>query len=142
MRKPQVRFARAAVDALPPAGAKRHERLRLFVLGAAILAGMGVAVLFFYRNANQERAAERRALQARESELTTVAAAPASALACLDAIAGEAVERLCEKAIFATPEATAAAVSYVSGRLALLADEFAYAKRYDNTFETSFKVIS
>jgi hypothetical protein len=108
---------------------------------AAVLAVIGGAVVFLDRTAKQEHSAERRALQMRESELTSVASAPASTLSCLDETANETVERLCEKAIFATPEATAAAVSYVSGRLALLADEFAYTKLYDNTFETSVKAI-
>src|SRR5215470_12971172 len=65
--------------------------------------------------------AERRALDARAFELATRALAPGTALACLDAIAGEAVEDSCEKALFASPEATAAAVSYVSAQLSLLA---------------------
>jgi len=42
-------------------------------------------------------------------------------LGCLDAIAGETVEAACEKALFASPEATAAAVSYVAAQLSLLA---------------------
>jgi hypothetical protein len=46
---------------------------------------------------------------------------PGSALGCLDAIAGETVEGACEKALFASPEATAAAVSYVAAQLSLLA---------------------
>jgi len=46
---------------------------------------------------------------------------PGSALGCLDAIAGETVEAACEKALFASPEATAAAVSYVAAQLSLLA---------------------
>jgi hypothetical protein len=52
-----------------------------------------------------------------------------SALACLDGIAGEAVEESCEKALFHSPEATAAAVSYVSAQLALLADVAQHALR-------------
>jgi hypothetical protein len=70
----------------------------------------------------QERAAERRALDWRHFELATRALAPGSALGCLDAIAGEAVEDACENAVFASPEATAAAVAYVAAQLSLLAD--------------------
>ena len=44
-------------------------------------------------------------------ELAARALVPGSALPCLDAIAGDVVEDACEKAIFASPEATAAAVS-------------------------------
>ena len=52
--------------------------------------------------------------------MTARAIMPGSALACLDALAGDAVENSCEKALFATPEATASAVSYVAAQLSLL----------------------
>ena len=44
---------------------------------------------------------------------------PASlpALACLDGIAGESVENACEKALFATADSTAAAVSYTAAQI-------------------------
>src|SRR5262245_29757238 len=70
--------------------------------------------------ARRDAAADERAFEARALELTTRALAPGSALACLDAIAGDAVEDACEKTVFATPEATAAAVSYVAAQLSLL----------------------
>ena len=73
--------------------------------------------------------ADRRALESRALELATRALAPGSALACLDAIAGDLVEGACEKTLFQTPEATAAAVSYVAAQIALLADSAAYAAR-------------
>jgi hypothetical protein len=73
--------------------------------------------------------AERRALDARTFELATRALMPGSALACLDALAGETVEDACEKAIFANPEATAAAVSYVAAQLSLLASTRDHARR-------------
>ena len=50
------------------------------------------------------------------------AIAPGSALSCLDELAGETVEAACERAVFASPEGVAAAVSYVTAQLALLAD--------------------
>jgi hypothetical protein len=62
-------------------------------------------------------------------ELTAHALLPGSALACLDAAAGERVETACEKAIFASPETTAAAVSYVAAQLSLLAASNDYARR-------------
>src|SRR5262249_7476085 len=46
-----------------------------------------------------DNAAERHALDARISELATRALRPGSALACLDATAGETVESSCEKAV-------------------------------------------
>ena len=57
----------------------------------------------------------------------TGAIAPGSALSCLDEMAGEAVSTACEKAVFASPEAVAAAVKYVAAQLALLKDGTAYA---------------
>lgn len=43
------------------------------------------------------------------------------ALACLDGLAGESVEAACEKALFASAEAAAAAVSYTAGQISRLA---------------------
>src|SRR5262249_49503415 len=71
--------------------------------------------------ARRDLEAEQRALDTRAFELATRAFMPGSALGCLDAIAGETVEGACEKALFASPEATAAAVSYVAAQLSLLA---------------------
>jgi hypothetical protein len=65
---------------------------------------------------------ERRALNARAFELRLRALMPASSLGCLDATAGALVEEACEKALFASPEATASAVSYVAAQLTLLSD--------------------
>ena len=56
-----------------------------------------------------------------DGELTARAIAPGSALACLDAVANADVESACEKALFASPEAVAAAVAYVDARISLLA---------------------
>jgi len=70
--------------------------------------------------ARRDLADERRALDARALELTAQATMPGSTLACLDAVAGEMVEEACEAALFASPQATAAAVSYVAAQLALL----------------------
>jgi hypothetical protein len=55
--------------------------------------------------------------------------APGSTLACLDAMAGDVVEDACEKALFASPEAAAAAVSYVAAQLSLLASAGDHARR-------------
>jgi hypothetical protein len=72
---------------------------------------------------------ERRALDDRKTALMAGSIAPGSALSCLDELAGEAVESACEKGVFATPEAVAAAVKYVTAQLALIDDGTAYAKR-------------
>jgi len=65
--------------------------------------------------------AAQRVLDARVFELAMHASTPGSPLGCLDAIAGETVEAACDKALFASPEATAEAVSYVAAQLSLLA---------------------
>ena len=84
------------------------------VLVLALAAGLALGGLI-----GRERGAER--FEALALELSARALAPGSPLACLDSIAGEAVEEACEKALFATAETTAAAVSYVAAQLALLA---------------------
>jgi hypothetical protein len=86
------------------------------LIAVAVLAGWWLLDHFARRDA----AADERAFEARALELTTRVLAPGSALACLDAIAGDVVEDACEKTVFATPEATAAAVSYVAAQLSLL----------------------
>jgi len=70
--------------------------------------------------ARRDRAAEQRVLDARVFELATRAFMPGSALGCLDPLVAETMEDTCEKTIFASPEATAAAISYVAAQLAVL----------------------
>jgi hypothetical protein len=79
--------------------------------------------------AHRDILAARQALDTRAFELTARAVAPGSALACLDAIAGDVVADACEKALFASPEATAAAVSYVAAQLSLLASAGDHGRR-------------
>ena len=86
------------------------------------------------RMAQDERAAERRALAQRCADLSVQALAPGSTLACLDGAAGEAVDNACEKTVFAGPQATAAAVAYMAARLTLLADGLAFARQRDPDF--------
>jgi hypothetical protein len=77
----------------------------------------------------RDLAAERQTIEARAFELRTRALAPGSALACLDPITGTEMEEPCEKALFASPQATAAAVSYVAAQLALLSSARDHAQR-------------
>ena len=79
--------------------------------------------------AHRDILAARQALDTRAFELTARAVAPGSALACLDAVAGDVVADACEKALFASPEATAAAVSYVAAQLSLLASAGDHGRR-------------
>jgi hypothetical protein len=106
---------------------------------AAVVAGWWALDHVEQRNLAVERrnlAVEQQAVEARMLELATRALAPGSALACLDAMAGDTVEDACEKALFASPEATAAAVSYVAAQLSLLAQASAQG-RSANTSPTT-----
>jgi hypothetical protein len=107
-----VSFSRAGRAG--PIGVAARVALVLIGAGAAFIALEGWSTLGL--------AAERRALEARAQDLLLRAAMPGSAFACLDALAGDAVESACEKALFQTPEATAAALTYVAAELTLLAD--------------------
>jgi len=84
-----------------------------------------------------ELAREGQALETRAFELVTRAMAPGSALACLDAMANSAFQEGCEKALFATPESTAAAVSYVAAQLSLLEAGRNYTQKSDVDYGAS-----
>src|SRR3954447_11219149 len=114
-------------------GTGRERMLGGIGRGGLILLGVAITWLLLDGSARRDLAIERRALDGRANELMVRAIMPGSALACLNGIAGEAVEASCEKALFATPEATAAATSFVSAQLALLADASAFA-RLDSSF--------
>jgi hypothetical protein len=101
----------------------RGALLRFTVLVVAVTATVG----FFRWTNDRDAATERRALQTRQADLAARALTPGSPLACLDGDAGEVVEAACEKALFAKPETAAAAVTYVTARLSLLADALALA---------------
>jgi hypothetical protein len=95
------------------------------VAGAWWMAGLAIAgsmfaYALFDRFATREQAAERRAIEERTAELTARSLAPGSALGCLDAVASTVVENACERPLFASPEAVAAAVGYVNARFSLL----------------------
>ena len=111
-------FARFA---LPVAG---------LVVGAAAVAALLVAAERLALN-NDGTAA--RALLARVAALDHAELSPGSALACLDAGAGEAVEDACEKAVFRSAQSAAAAVAYVSARLKLLREAAHLAKDGDGS---------
>jgi hypothetical protein len=103
--------------------------------GAVVLVAIVLAWTLLERLTIRDRADERRALEARMAALTSGAIAPGSPLACLDGAAGEMVIDACEKALFATPEAVAAAVSYVGARLSLLADAVDFSNRGDGSYD-------
>jgi hypothetical protein len=103
---------------------------RVAIVAIAVSAGW----LYIQRSERQEHAAERRLLDERSAALLARAVAPGSALSCLDELAGETVEAACEKAVFASPEAVSAGVSYVTAKLALLIDGNDHAWRVDPAF--------
>jgi hypothetical protein len=107
--------------------------------GLGVIAGLllivALAGQWVTRSVERERAEDRRALSQRAQELTVLAMAPGSALACLDAVAGEAVEAACEKALFESPQTVSAAASYVASRIALLSDGVDYSIRANTSYE-------
>jgi hypothetical protein len=121
----------AAIDVL-----RTLLRVSLVFIGVAL-----VVWIFVDRSAEGARERERRALEAQMSELAIRALTPGSPLACLDAIAGDAVETACEKAIFSNPEVTASAVSYVAARLNLLAYGLEVASRGDPGYASALLAL-
>ena len=95
---------------------------------------IAAGVLGAWLYVQQRDVSERRALDDRKTALMAGSIAPGSALSCLDELAGEAVEAACEKAVFASPEAVASAVKYVTAQLALLIDGTAYVARGDAAY--------
>jgi len=102
--------------------AGRGGRIVVAARMALILVGAVAGFLALEAWSRLDLRSERRALDARAQELFMRAAMPGSAFACLDPLVGDVVESACEKAVFQTPEATAAALSYVAAELTLLAD--------------------
>lgn len=94
-----------------------------------IALALGLGWNIHERLAAGDRAAERRALDGRLAALTLQAVAPNSALACLSTNAGDAVDAACEKSLFASPEAVAAALAFAEARLDLLTAAADFAAR-------------
>jgi hypothetical protein len=124
-------FLALAVLAIGRAGVATSINVLFRVTIAAI--AVSAAWLYLQQMGRQERAAEIRSLDERSAALLARAVTPGSALSCLDELAGETIEAACEKAVFASPEAVATAVSYVAAKLALLADR-ERARHADATF--------
>src|ERR1700722_15813466 len=101
-------------------------RAVVVVLGA--LVGVAMIWALLGNPMAQDHGADRRALELRAQELNLRTLAPGSALACLDAVAGENVDAAWEKALFASATTVAAATSYAAARLELLSDMAAYVK--------------
>jgi hypothetical protein len=113
-------------------GLSRGARVVLsrgFGVVGLVLIGAGIVWIVFDGWSRRDLVAERLALDARAAELTLRAMTPGAALACLNVDAGDALAASCEKALFASPEFAAAAVSFVSAQLTLLADSAQFARR-------------
>ena len=108
-----------------------------WVCGLVLVCAM-LAYTLLERSTGNDQAAERRAIEARAAELTARSLASGSALGCLDAVANKLVEEACERPLFASPEAVAAAVAYVDARLSLLAASAALADR-DPSYQPVFE---
>jgi hypothetical protein len=109
--------------------AGRADRIGVAARAALILVGAVAGFLALEAWSRLDLRSERRELDARAQELFMRAALPGSAFACLDPLVGDVVESACEKAVFQTPEATAAALSYVAAELTLLADFTVHARK-------------
>jgi len=107
----------------------RSNAARTGILALGALVGVAMIWALLGSPVAQDHGADRRALEWRAQELTARTLAPGSALACLDAVAGENVDAACEKALFASAATVAAATSYAAARLELLSDMAAYVKR-------------
>jgi hypothetical protein len=109
-----------------------RDTIAVLLRTAGVLVGAALVWTWLDFSMWREVGAERRALDARSTELTARAIAPGSALACLNAVDNEVVETACEHALFASPQAVAAAVVYVDAKLTLLADGLDYASHSRN----------
>ncbi len=111
----------------------RASFTRVVTVVAVLAVSCGAVWAYFDRG----RLDERRALEARLTAVNLQALDAGSTLACLTAPLGETTEAACENALFVSPEDVAAGLSYISARLALLA-EAAPMIRSDQTLETRF----
>ena len=133
-------FLALAVLAIGRAGvaASANVLFRVAVVAIAVSAGW----LYIQRLERQDHTAELRLLDERSAALLARAVAPGSALSCLDELAGETVEAACEKAVFSSPEAVSAAVTYVTAKLALLVERNEQTRRVDPTFAPELAPLS
>ena len=104
-----------------------------------VLFGIAAAWTLLDRLAARDHAQERRALDQRILDMGARAVAPGSPLGCLEPNLPDAIEALCEKAVFAGPESVAAATAYVSGSLSLLAD--AAANGWDLDYDVALAAL-
>ena len=119
-------FVVLVVMALRRAVAGGAQRLLLPV--AAVVIAVLAVVAVVDRLVLDNHAAEKRALLARNAELTARAIAPGSVLACLDSGGGEQIENTCEQAVFADAPSVARAMAYTGARLSLLQEAYDFTR--------------
>src|SRR5262249_2707859 len=117
------------IFAIARAGAARAIGVLIGIVALAYAGWVGATIIG--QAVARERDAERQALQQRAAALAMTAQAPGGALGCLEGMAGEQVEIACERAIFATPDTVAAAVTHVAAQISLLTDALASAQVTD-----------
>jgi hypothetical protein len=127
----------AIIDALALMRATFHGRCTRLIQGGLIAIATFIGWWALDHFTTRQLSDREQAFESRALELATHALLPGSALPCLDAIAGDVVEGACEKAIFASPEATAAAVSYVAAQLSLLVSTSDHAGRTAPSLRTA-----
>ena len=108
---------------------RRSSRARALALATMFSAVALASVAAGWALSGYYLDAEQRSLDGRAVALAEYALTPGSPLACLGGYAGEMVESSCEEVLFATPQAAAAAVSYVAAELSLLSDGDNYLSR-------------
>lgn len=128
-----------AVLALARSGAVKT----LAIVFAVVVVAYGgwAGSMLLDRAGTNDRLAERRVFDQRTGELISRAMAAGSPLVCLDAAAGDQVDAACEKVLFGAPETIAAAVSYTTARLSLLAEGLDEASRNDLSYDSSLAAL-
>ncbi len=120
-------------------------------MGGLLLVGIAVAAIMMRKPSAMSSSVQavtsspslsapdfRAVVQVPPTPAPSVAALPA--LSCLDGLAGESVESACEKALFASADSTAAAVSYTAAQITRLAS-YGTAESADKVSNPNLKVL-
>src|SRR5581483_9759021 len=124
--------ALAVLAVMRAGGSKAMTLLAQFIV-VAVVVFVGWSIID--RMNQNERASQRRALDARMEQLTARAMAPGSSLGCLDPVAADALDESCEKALFANPESVASAMSFATAQLTLLSDMIDFEVRHPGSVD-------
>jgi hypothetical protein len=111
----------------PKGAASAAGRVPLILLVAVL--GGALVWAFLDNGVERSQEAERSALELRAGQLTVRTLTPGSPLSCLDALAGDAIQAACERAVFDSPANVASAISYVAAQFTLLSDMTEYVRR-------------